>query len=61
MSVKVVQRHSFHLVEPSVMPFISGLSCLTTTVGGVMYFHGYLGGFHIQFFGIFCILTCMFL
>ena len=55
------QRHAFHLVDPRVMPLITALSCLTTTVGGVMFFHGYKGGMGVQYFGLFCIVTCMFL
>jgi len=55
------QRHAFHLVDPSVMPLISSVSCLTTTLGSVMYMHGYQGGFQIQMFGLFSIISCMFL
>jgi hypothetical protein len=58
--VSMSQRHAFHLVDPSVMPLVTSISCLTTTVGGVMYFHGYSGGLQIQFFGIFNIILCMF-
>jgi|TARA_X000001036_G_C20560336_1_gene758184 hypothetical protein len=36
------QRHAFHLVDPSIMPLLTSLAALTTTIGGVMYFHGYL-------------------
>jgi len=38
------QRHPFHLVDPSIMPFITALSALTLTSGSVMYFHGYTLG-----------------
>lgn len=55
------QRHAFHLVDPSIMPLISSISCLVTFLGSVMYMHGHVGGFQIQMFGIFSILTCMFL
>jgi len=55
------QRHAFHLVDPSAMPLISAISCLMTTLGSVMFMHGYVGGFQIQFLGIFSILVCMFL
>jgi hypothetical protein len=55
------QRHAFHLVDPSIMPLISSISCLVTFLGSVMYMHGHIGGFQVQMFGIFSILTCMFL
>ena len=55
------QRHAFHLVDPSAMPLISAISCLMTTLGSVMFMHGYVGGFQIQLLGIFSILVCMFL
>ena len=55
------QRHAFHLVDPSIMPLLTSLAALTTTIGGVMYFHGYLWGFQVQTFGILGIIFCMFL
>jgi len=38
------QFHGFHLVDPSPWPVISAFSALMLTFGGVMYFHGYVGG-----------------
>jgi hypothetical protein len=61
MIVNKSQRHAFHLVDPSAMPLLTSIACLTTTLGGVMYFHGYFFGFQIQTFGILSILACMFL
>jgi hypothetical protein len=55
------QRHAFHLVDPSIMPFITALSALTLTSGSVMYFHGYTLGLETTFFGFFSVLSCMFL
>ena len=54
------QRHAFHLVDPSIMPLLSSLSCLVTTLGAVLYFHGFIAGLNVQLFGIFSILICMF-
>lgn len=54
------QRHAFHLVDPSVMPLITSLSALTLTTGSVLYFHGYQFGLQTTFFGLLCVLTCMF-
>jgi len=39
------QKHSFHLVDPSPWPIISATGSLMLTVGGVMFMHGYSGGF----------------
>jgi len=54
------QRHAFHLVDPSIMPLLSSLSCLVTALGAVLYFHGFIAGLNIQLFGLFSILVCMF-
>jgi cytochrome c oxidase subunit 3 len=56
-----VQRHAFHLVDPSILPFISAISALTLTLGSVMYFHGYNLGLSTTFFGFLSIIACMFL
>jgi hypothetical protein len=55
------QRHAFHLVDPSVLPFITAISALSLTLGSVLYFHGYSGGLESTLFGLFGVLTCMFL
>jgi hypothetical protein len=55
------QRHAFHLVDPSVMPFLSAISALVLTTGSVMYFHGYLFGIETTAFGFFSVIACMFL
>ena len=43
------QRHAFHLVDPSVMPLLSSLSCLVTALGAVLYFHGFVAGLTYSF------------
>jgi len=55
------QRHAFHLVDPSVMPFLTSVSALTLVIGGSMYFHGYVLGIETTFFGLISMLVCMFL
>jgi hypothetical protein len=55
------QRHAFHLVDPSVLPLLGGISALCLTLGSVLYFHGYSGGFESTLFGLISILVCMFL
>ena len=54
------QRHAFHLVDPSIMPLLSSLSALCLTLGSVLYFHGYSGGFESTVFGLVSVLLCMF-
>ena len=39
------QKHGFHLVDVSPWPIISAFSALILTFGGVLYMHGYNGGF----------------
>jgi len=55
------QRHAFHLVDPSVLPFLSSISALCLTLGSVLYFHGHYGGFESTLFGLFGVLLSMFL
>ena len=54
------QRHGFHLVDPSPWPFISAMSALMLTFGGVMYLHGYNGGGFLWTLGLFMIFFVMF-
>ena len=41
---KSVQAHPYHLVEPSPWPIVVSFALLTTTLSGVMTFHGYSNG-----------------
>jgi multisubunit Na+/H+ antiporter MnhG subunit len=54
------QRHAFHLVDPSILPFLTSISALCLTLGSVLYFHGYTGGLESTLFGLVCVLICMF-
>jgi len=38
------QVHPFHLVDPSPWPIVTATAAFGTTTGGVMFFHGYIGG-----------------
>ena len=60
MFKKNIQKHGFHLVDPSPWPIISAFSALFLTFGGVMYMHGYIGGDFLWRFGVFMILYMMF-
>ena len=54
------QKHGFHLVDVSPWPIISAFSALMLTFGGVLYMHGYSGGFFLLRFGLEMILFMMF-
>jgi len=47
-----IQRHPFHLVDPSPWPFIGGISALSLTTGFVMYLQCYKFGSYFFTFGI---------
>jgi hypothetical protein len=54
------QRHAFHLVDTSALPFLTSISALCLTTGSVLYFHGYAGGLESTFFGLICVLICFY-
>ena len=55
-----IQKHPFHLVDPSPWPIFSALGALTTTTGGVMSMHSYAGGTTMFLTGFCMILYVMF-
>jgi len=55
-----IQKHPFHLVDPSPWPFFASLSAFVSTIGGVMYMHGYHGGGSMLFLGFSMIIYSMF-
>jgi len=55
-----IQKHPYHLVDPSPWPIFASLSALSSTTGGVMFFHGYTGGSSVLALGISMILYSMF-
>jgi cytochrome c oxidase subunit 3 len=57
---KTIQRHAFHLVDPSPWPIIAALSALMVTFGGALYLHGYSGGGFLWRFGVLMVLFMMF-
>lgn len=59
--MKSMQRHPFHLVDPSPWPFIASLAVFNCAVGGVMYMHSYLKGSIILFIGFFILFLVMFM
>lgn len=55
-----VQKHPFHLVDPSPWPFLGAIAALTLTTGGVMYMHSYSGGGLMLSLGLTGLLYTMF-
>ena len=53
------QRHLFHLVDPSPWPFLMAISAFIMMNGSVMYFHSFIGGNFIMFFGLLLIILLM--
>jgi len=50
------QKHPFHLVDPSPWPLLGAFGAFEMTFGGVMYMHGYQGGFGLLCIGFLTIL-----
>ena len=55
-----IQKHPFHLVDPSPWPFFASLSALISTMGAVMYMQGYIGGGGMLSLGLSMIIYTMF-
>lgn len=54
-----VQKHGFHLVDPSPWPFVGSIACFMTTMGAAMYMHSFKGGNLLLISGIIMILVTM--
>lgn len=55
-----MQRHPFHLVDPSPWPFVAAISAFACAVGGVLYMHAYSQGMFVLFSSFLVLLTTMF-
>lgn len=60
MTTTALQKHPFHLVDPSPWPFVASVTVFTTAIGAVMYMHGYMYGGMTLSFGFVGILYTMF-
>jgi cytochrome c oxidase subunit 3 len=60
MNIQNLNRHPYHLVDPSPWPILASLGCFFLTFGFVMFFHGYIGGLSLTFTGFFLILLIMY-
>ena len=54
-----VHEHPYHLVDESPCPLITSIAVLTTTVGGVLYMHGFKNGLFTLLFGLIFLVSCM--
>jgi len=52
----ITQTHSYHLVDPSPWPLISGFAALMVTFGGVLKMHSYMPGDFLLKWGFFLLL-----
>ena len=59
MSGSTLQRHPYHLVDPSPWPLFASVAALTTTTGAVLWMHAYENGGLMFGFGFACILYSM--
>jgi heme/copper-type cytochrome/quinol oxidase subunit 3 len=55
-----IQRHPYHLVDPSPWPLVSAISALVTAIGAAMFMHSFQNGTTILFLGIFMVICSMF-
>jgi len=54
-----VVQHPYHLVNASPWPFFVSLALGNVTVGAVLYFHNFVVGLNMFFFGLFYLSFCM--
>ena len=52
MATSAIQRHPYHLVDPSPWPFLAPLGALCATIGAVLSMHGFDGGFNLFLLGL---------
>jgi cytochrome c oxidase subunit 3 len=59
MTINTIQKHPFHLVDPSPWPIIGATACGTTAFGAAMYMHSFIYGDIILLIGILAVISCM--
>nr|QJF58162.1 cytochrome c oxidase subunit 3 [Corallina officinalis]QJF58185.1 cytochrome c oxidase subunit 3 [Corallina officinalis] len=57
---KTLQRHPFHLVDPSPWPFVAAFSAFSCAVGATMYIHAYRQGSFVLSTSFIMLLLTMF-
>jgi len=55
-----LQKHGFHLVDPSPWPFFASLGAFTTVSGVTLYMHGFQAGFDTTLLGFSMVLYSMY-
>jgi cytochrome c oxidase subunit 3 len=55
-----MQKHPYHLVDPSPWPLFSSFAAFVLTTGGVLYMHSYKGGWSLLLVGLTMVLYGMF-
>lgn len=58
--MSTIQKHPYHLVDPSPWPLVSAISCLVTTIGAAMFMHSYEYGNLILTLGLVMVISSMF-
>jgi cytochrome c oxidase subunit III len=53
------RTHQYHIVNPSIWPFIGSFGALAMAAGGVMWMHDYAGGGAVFFGGLIAVLFVM--
>ena len=52
------KNHDYHILNPSLWPFLSALGAFTMLFGSVLFFHG--NGIVVAAIGLLLVLYCMF-
>ena len=56
-----IQKHPYHLVDPSPWPLVTSISCLVTATGATMFMHSFPLGDKVLFLGLFMVISSMFI
>jgi len=59
-TIKNVQKHPYHIVDPSPWPLMASIGCFLFTFGLVMFFHNYSGFTFLVYTGFFAIIFVMY-
>jgi len=57
--MSTVQKHPYHLVDPSPWPLVSAISCLVTALGAATFMHSFNNGKFILGLGLFMVICSM--
>jgi hypothetical protein len=57
--MSTIQRHPYHLVDPSPWPLVTSFCVLLTATGAALFMHSFKNGDILLFTGLFLTVTCM--